>query len=149
MSVSSLPTQSTETAPLLVLEKVLTQSALKREWYPLLLEIFPDKDDQSPLPELLGMLKDDTKNTFYLLRDAKTGKAVGMELRQVDPAIPGSMYLPRAGVIPLAPQELARGGEERGVKLSDRRSVHERAFLGKVSAKKPRIFSVKVLKVGE
>jgi hypothetical protein len=51
--------------------------------------------------------------------------------------------------IPLAPQELVIKGEDSGLKLSVRRSIHRWALFGKVSAKKLRIFSVKILKVGE
>ena len=97
--MSATPVQPVDTqAPLFVLEKVNTQATLRKEWYPLLLEIFPDKDDQSPIEELIGYLKEPKNNTFYLLRDVRTGKAVGIELRQINPDIPGSMYLPWAGV---------------------------------------------------
>lgn len=83
----------------LVLETVPSQNVLRREWWPLLKEIFPDKDDQEPLKQLLERFQDKDRNSFYILRDKNAGnKAVGIELRQTDPAIPGSMYVPWAGV---------------------------------------------------
>jgi len=42
-------------------------------------------------------------------------------------------------VIPLAPQELVIKGEDSGLKLSVRRSIHRWALFGKVSAKKMRM----------
>lgn len=81
------------------LERVTTQKVMREEWFPLLKEIFPDKDDQEPLRQLNERLKQTDQNTFYILRDKDNGnKAVGIELRQVDPGIPGSMYVPWAGV---------------------------------------------------
>ena len=83
----------------LILETVPSQNVLRKEWWPLLKEIFPDKDDQEPLKQLLERFKDSERNTFYILRDKDAGnKAVGIELRQTDPNIPGSMYVPWAGV---------------------------------------------------
>jgi len=82
-----------------VLEQVETQAVLKKEWWPLLKEIFPDKDDQEPLKQLGERFKDKQRNAFYILRDTENNnKAVGIELRQTDPAIPGAMYVPWAGV---------------------------------------------------
>lgn len=83
----------------LILETVPSQNVLRKEWWPLLKEIFPDKDDQEPLKQLLERFKDSERNSFYILRDKDAGnKAVGIELRQTDPNIPGSMYVPWAGV---------------------------------------------------
>lgn len=81
------------------LEKVASQAELQKEWWPIFQDVFPDKNDQEPLKQLVERYKDNQRNHFYIIRDEAAGnKAVGIEMRQTDPALPGAMYIPWAGV---------------------------------------------------
>jgi hypothetical protein len=83
----------------LELERVPSRAVLEREWLPLLAEIFPDRNDREPKTQLLERFRRPRLNLFFLLRDARRGRAVGLELRQLDPARSGASYLPWAGLV--------------------------------------------------
>jgi hypothetical protein len=90
---------SSEDGYSLKLEIVSSEKSLLREWYPLLIEIFPDKDDQESPEELMRRFRFPALNAFYILRDEKRGgKAIGIELRQLNPDSPGALYVPWAGL---------------------------------------------------
>jgi hypothetical protein len=87
----------------IVFERVLDRETLIKYWEPLLHRLFPDKTDWESRAELLDRLADPSRNHFVLMRDkthAGNGKGtpMGMMLLQVDPEIPGSSYIPWAGV---------------------------------------------------
>ena len=80
-----------------IFEQVFDERTLKEEWYPLFVASFPDEDDREPIEQLLDRLANPEENKFHILRDYD-GKAVGMELINLNPDIPGALYVPYAAV---------------------------------------------------
>jgi hypothetical protein len=82
----------------LTIHRVIHNDELENHWAPLMRQIFPDIDDQESTEQLLTRLADPHRNIFYMLTDNNTQKPVGIELRQMDPALPGAVYVPWAGL---------------------------------------------------
>jgi len=99
----------------MTLERVNNLNTFVREWYPALTSIFTDPDDLETLDELASRFNLPELNHFFLLRNHKR-EPIGIELAQVNPEIPGAMYVPWAG---LAENYRNKGIYPRMVKISD------------------------------
>src|ERR1700761_1310782 len=75
-------------------ERVSNVEVLVRDFNPLFVKTFPDKNDREPLKDLKARLADPKHNRFHLLRDEK-GTAVGMELINMKD---GVLYMPYASM---------------------------------------------------
>lgn len=79
------------------LERVTDENIFLSTWHPLLTSIFTDPADLEPCDLLRHRLRDTQRNTFSLLRDS-AGQAVGLQLTQRAPSLPGAAYIPWCGL---------------------------------------------------